>query len=50
VEATNKRAGGFAEQDRELAFVILLALAIGNVWLYARLADAGRTSRMSYRL
>jgi hypothetical protein len=50
VEATNEGDGGFTEQDRELAFVIPLALAIGNVWLYARFADAGRTSRMSYRL
>jgi hypothetical protein len=50
VEATNKRDGGFTGQDRELAFVIPIALAIGNAWLYAHLADAVDTSRMSYRL
>ena len=48
----NKREGGFDESDVELATALAnqAAIAIDNTRLYARLADAVVTSRMSYRL
>jgi sigma-B regulation protein RsbU (phosphoserine phosphatase) len=52
VEVINKREGGFSETDRELAGALAnqAAIAIDNAQLYAKLADAVVTSRMSYRL
>jgi len=52
VEVINKRDGGFSETDRELAGALAnqAAIAIDNAQLYAKLADAVVTSRMSYRL
>jgi GAF domain-containing protein len=53
VEAINKRdAPGFSDQDLELAlaFASQAAVAIDNAQLYARLAEAVVTSRLSYRL
>ena len=52
VEMINKRDGGFtpgrrARRDRARDQA---AIAIDNARLYARLADAVVTSRMSYRL
>jgi GAF domain-containing protein len=51
VEVINKRAGGFAEKDVTLATALAnqAATAIDNARLYARLADAVVTSRLSYR-
>jgi GAF domain-containing protein len=52
VEVINKRAGSFGERDVELATALAshAAAAIDNARLYARLADAVVTSRLSYRL
>ena len=46
------RDGGFDEEDASLtgALAGLAASAIDNARLYARLADAVLTSRLSYRL
>jgi GAF domain-containing protein len=53
VEVINKRNDPrFTERDAELAtaFASLAAIAIDNAHLYAQLADAVVTARMSYRL
>jgi phosphoserine phosphatase RsbU/P len=52
VEVINKRDGDFTEDDEALAGALAnqAAIAIDNARLYARLADAVVTSRMSYRL
>ena len=52
VEVINKNDGAFTEQDKELAQALAnqAAIAIDNARLYAKLADAVVTSRMSYRL
>ena len=52
VEVINKRDGKFTDTDRELADALAnqAAIAIDNAQLYAKLADAVVTSRMSYRL
>jgi GAF domain-containing protein len=52
VEVINKRDGSFTEQDQDLATALAnqAAIAIDNARLYAKLADAVVTSRMSYRL
>ena len=52
VEVINKREGSFSETDAELAQALTnqAAIAIDNARLYARLADAVVSSRMSYRL
>jgi GAF domain-containing protein len=52
VEVINKNEGSFTEKDKELAQGLAnqAAIAIDNARLYARLADAVVTSRMSYRL
>lgn len=52
VEVINKRAGAFDQQDQDLAGALAnqAAIAIDNARLYAKLADAVVTSRMSYRL
>ena len=52
VEVINKRDGDFTEGDQALAGALAnqAAIAIDNARLYARLADAVVTSRMSYRL
>jgi GAF domain-containing protein len=52
VEVINKRQGSFDQQDQELAGALAnqAAIAIDNARLYAKLADAVVTSRMSYRL
>ena len=52
VEVINKREGKFSDSDTELAGALAnqAAIAIDNARLYARLADAVVTSRMSYRL
>jgi GAF domain-containing protein len=52
VEVINKRDGTFSETDKDLAQALAnqAAIAIDNARLYARLADAVVTSRMSYRL
>jgi len=52
VEVINKRDGSFTVLDAELAQALAnqAAIAIDNARLYARLADAVVTSRMSYRL
>ena len=52
VEVINKREGAFTELDASLAQALAnqAAIAIDNARLYARLADAVVTSRMSYRL
>jgi GAF domain-containing protein len=51
VEVINKRDGGFEEDDIALASALAsqAATAIDNARLYARLADAVVTSRLSYR-
>ena len=52
VEIINKRDGGFTQDDVRVASALAdqAATAIDNARLYARLADAVVTSRMSYRL
>ena len=52
VEVINKRDGSFSELDADLAQALAnqAAIAIDNARLYARLADAVVTSRMSYRI
>jgi GAF domain-containing protein len=52
LEVINKREGGFDESDLKLATALAnhAAIAVENARLYARLADAVVTSRMSYRL
>ncbi len=52
VEVINKRGGSFTDTDQELAGALAnqAAIAIDNAQLYAKLADAVVTSRMSYRL
>jgi adenylate cyclase len=52
VEVINKLEGAFTELDAELAQALAnqAAIAIDNARLYAKLADAVVTSRMSYRL
>lgn len=52
VEVINKRDGSFDDRDQELATALAnqAAIAIDNARLYAKLADAVVTSRMSYRL
>jgi len=52
VEVINKRGGGFSDTDQALAGALAnqAAIAIDNAQLYAKLADAVVTSRMSYRL
>ena len=52
VEVINKRDGNFSEEDKALAGALAnqAAIAIDNARLYAKLADAVVTSRMSYRL
>jgi len=52
IEAINKREGSFGEADLKLATALAnhAAIAVDNARLYARLADAVVTSRMSYRL
>ena len=52
VEVINKRDGDFTENDEALAGALAnqAAIAIDNARLYAKLADAVVTSRMSYRL
>jgi sigma-B regulation protein RsbU (phosphoserine phosphatase) len=52
VEVINKRDGDFSDSDQALAGALAnqAAIAIDNARLYARLADAVVTSRMSYRL
>jgi GAF domain-containing protein len=52
VEVINKGDGSFNEQDLAMATALAgqAATAIDNARLYARLADAVVTSRMSYRL
>jgi GAF domain-containing protein len=52
VEIINKRDGGFSQDDVRVASALAdqAGTAIENARLYARLADAIVTSRMSYRL
>jgi GAF domain-containing protein len=52
VEVLNKVEGGFDESDLTVATALAnqAATAIDNARLYARLADAVVTSRLSYRL
>jgi GAF domain-containing protein len=53
VEVLNKREGrDFDEKDLEIALALTnqAAIAVDNARLYARLADAVVTARMSYRL
>ena len=52
VEVINKRDGEWTDDDKDLAGALAnqAAIAIDNARLYARLADAVVTSRMSYRL
>jgi GAF domain-containing protein len=52
VEVMNKRSGGFDHDDGDLAIALasLAAIAIDNANMYASLADAVVTARMSYRL
>ena len=52
LEVINKREGSFDDGDLKLATALAnhAAIAIDNAQLYARLADAVVTSRMSYRL
>ena len=52
VEIINKRDGGFSQDDVRVASALAdqAGTAIDNARLYARLADAVVTSRMSYRL
>ena len=50
IEVINKREGSFDERDQRLATALAAqaAVAIDNARLYARLADAVVTTRMSY--
>jgi sigma-B regulation protein RsbU (phosphoserine phosphatase) len=52
VEVINKRDGEWTDDDKALAGALAnqAAIAIDNARLYAKLADAVVTSRMSYRL
>jgi GAF domain-containing protein len=53
VEVINKKdAPGFSQKDLELAVALTnqASVAIDNTRMYARLADAVVTSRLSYRL
>jgi GAF domain-containing protein len=52
VEVINKREGGFSQDDLRLAGALAdqAGTAIDNARLYAKLADAVVTSRLSYRL
>jgi len=52
IEVLNRRSGSFGERDLQMASALAgqAAIAIENARLYARLADAVVTSRMSYRL
>ena len=52
IEVINKRDGAFDERDQKVATALAnhAAIAVDNARLYARLADAVVTSRMSYRL
>lgn len=52
IEVINKRDGRFGSRDVKVATALAnqAAVAIDNTRLYARLADAVVTSRMSYRL
>jgi GAF domain-containing protein len=52
IEVINRRSGSFAERDLQVASALAnqAAIAIDNARLYARLADAVVTSRLSYRL
>ena len=52
LEVINKRGGAFDEADAKLTTALAgqAATAIDNARLYARLADAVLTSRLSYRL
>jgi GAF domain-containing protein len=52
IEVINKRDGNFDERDLRVATALAshAAIAVENARLYARLADAVVTSRMSYRL
>jgi GAF domain-containing protein len=52
IEVINKREGGFDELDVKLTSALAgqAATTIDNARLYARLADAVLTSRLSYRL
>lgn len=50
IEVINKREGAFDERDQKVATALAnqAAIAIDNARLYARLADAVVTTRMSY--
>lgn len=52
IEVINKREGNFEDEDVKLTTALAgqAATAIDNARLYARLADAVLTSRLSYRL
>ncbi len=52
IEVINKREGSFDDRDLKVATALAshAAIAVDNARLYARLADAVVTSRMSYRL
>jgi GAF domain-containing protein len=52
IEVMNKRSGSFTTEDEELAVALasLAAVAIENASMYASLADAVVTARLSYRL
>jgi phosphoserine phosphatase RsbU/P len=52
VEVINKRDGDWTDDDKDIAGALAnqAAIAIDNARLYAKLADAVVTSRMSYRL
>jgi GAF domain-containing protein len=52
IEVINKKDGSFDERDTKVTTALAnhAAIAIDNARLYARLADAVVTSRMSYRL
>jgi len=52
IEVINKREGAFDDGDLKVATALAshAAIAVENARLYARLADAVVTSRMSYRL
>jgi GAF domain-containing protein len=52
IEVINKRNGGFEDDDVKLTTALAgqAATAIDNARLYAKLADAVLTSRLSYRL